>query len=479
MSSITGLFGIGGGGPTNNAKFQAQGFQNGEKPQNTTLNAAQGDTQKLQGADIQMPVNVGQANQAYDQNQNAVAQQQQLANALANQGGIGNQSSVFNQLQGVASGQGPNPAQAMLNQATGANTANQAALMAGQRGAGANAGLMARQAAQQGGANQQNAAGQAATMQANQSLGALNQMGGIAGQQVGQQMGAVQGLNTNAQNNQQILLNAINAQNQANIANQAQLNQANVAQQSNLNNFNLGMQENLNNSNVAMQSNINNANAGMSENQNNANAGMAQANANNQAKAQSGLLGGALGGLGGMAASLIPGGTVAAGVLGAGGTVAKYKGGEIKSPNPKIAAVSPSNRYEGAMAMPEHLLGIHEIYHGEKYSQGGEVNAMVSPGEIYLPKDKAKQVARGEDSPMEGEKIPGKAKVRGDSKKNDIVPKKLEEGGVVIPRSVLDSEDPEGNASKFVAKHLGKKKEGNDSDFKEALRRAIAGRKSK
>jgi hypothetical protein len=82
----------------------------------------------------------------------------------------------------------------MLSQATGANTANQAALMAGQRGSGANAGLMARQAAQQGAANQQNSAGQAATMQANQSLNALNSMGSLATSQANQQANATQGV---------------------------------------------------------------------------------------------------------------------------------------------------------------------------------------------------------------------------------------------------------------------------------------------
>lgn len=123
--------------------------------------------------------------------QNQLAQYQQFANALGAQNGIGNQSNVFNQLQGVANGQGPNPAQAMLQQATGQNVANQAALMAGQRGTSANPGLLARQAAQQGGALQQNAIGQGASLQANQSLNALNQLGGIAGQQVQQQGGAM------------------------------------------------------------------------------------------------------------------------------------------------------------------------------------------------------------------------------------------------------------------------------------------------
>lgn len=138
----------------------------------------------------------------------SIAEQQAFVNALAAQGGIQNQSNVYSQLQGVANGTGPNPAQAQLAQATSANVANQAALMAGQRGASSNVGLIARQAGQQGAATQQQAAGQAATLQANQSLGALGQLGGIAGQQVAEQGGALQGLSGTTLNNQGQVLGA-------------------------------------------------------------------------------------------------------------------------------------------------------------------------------------------------------------------------------------------------------------------------------
>lgn len=132
--------------------------------------------------------NIGGADLARD----AGVQQRGLNSDLGGAGGVqaqtgaigglrnvyAQQQGTADQLQNIANGQGPNPAQAMLNQATGQNVANQAALMAGQRGASANAGLIARQAAMQGAGIQQNAAGQGATMQANQSLGALGQLGG-------------------------------------------------------------------------------------------------------------------------------------------------------------------------------------------------------------------------------------------------------------------------------------------------------------
>lgn len=149
---------------------------------------------------------------AQAQAQAAMQQQQEFVNALQAQGGIANQSGVFNQLQGVANGTGPNPAAAALQQATSANVANQASLAAGQRGAASNVGLMSRQAANQGANIQQNAAGQAATLQAQQSLGALNQMGGIANQQVAQQQQGVGNLNQFAQNNQAALMNQGNFQ---------------------------------------------------------------------------------------------------------------------------------------------------------------------------------------------------------------------------------------------------------------------------
>lgn len=88
------------------------------------------------------------------------------------------------------------------------------------------------------------------------------------------------------------------------------------------------------------------------------------------------------------------------------------------------------------------------------FAKGGKVPAMVSPGEIYLKPKEAAKVAKGKESPMKGEKIPGKAAVKGNSLQNDTVPKTLEAGGVVIPRSVFDSKNPHKEASKFVAAAL-------------------------
>lgn len=158
----------------------------------------------------------------------ALGMQGQFANAVMGNQGLQNQASVFgqqqalaNQLQGMTTGAGPNPALAQLQQITGQNIAAQNALMAGQRGAGANVGLMARQAGMQGGAMQQQATGQAAIMQAQQQMAAINalqqqqgMMGGMTNNMVGQQMGAVGQYGQAAAQNQGALMGAAAQQNQ-------------------------------------------------------------------------------------------------------------------------------------------------------------------------------------------------------------------------------------------------------------------------
>lgn len=188
MGAIAGLLGLNGG--VNGTGAQA--------PQLTQANLT----------------NAAQIGSSYTGNQNALQQQQALLQAIQGQNGLGNQSQVYNQLQGVAAGTGPNPAQAMLNQATGQNVSNQAALMAGQRGAGANPALIARQAAQQGGNLQQQAVGQGATMQAQQALGAIGAAGNLANQQANNQLGATNANTAAQQGEQQALLSAQNSSNQ-------------------------------------------------------------------------------------------------------------------------------------------------------------------------------------------------------------------------------------------------------------------------
>ncbi len=91
-----------------------------------------------ESAHIDAPSSSQQAVQSYDQAQSGIAQQQAFLNALQ-PGGLQaaqSQQNLLSQLGDQSQGLGPNPAMAQLNQSTGQNVANQAALMAGQRGSG-------------------------------------------------------------------------------------------------------------------------------------------------------------------------------------------------------------------------------------------------------------------------------------------------------------------------------------------------------
>lgn len=109
-------------------------------------------------------------------------QQTNAANAVfgSAQSGLGNlAASLWEQVHG----QGPNLANQNLQNFTGQNVANQASLMAGQRGASSNPALIARLAAQQGAGIQQQAAGQAASNVLAQQLAAQQQLGNVYGTQ--------------------------------------------------------------------------------------------------------------------------------------------------------------------------------------------------------------------------------------------------------------------------------------------------------
>lgn len=417
-------------------------------------------------ADIQSPVTDANAQLVQDQRQSALQQQQAFVDAIrAQQAGAQAQAAALNNLgmldsqyRNIAAGVGPNPAANMLAQATGANTANQAALMASQRGSSANPALLARMAAQQGAANQQSAAGQAATMQANQSLAALGQLGNIYGMQAG--------IGTNQINQQQAAIGALNQNTLA--AEQNAYNQ--IAAQ--------------NAARVNMQSNMNNANAQI-----------ASGNAQGQRDMFGNLTGAA-----GAAVGKIP-------MKAHGGTIDNYaEGGNIvgnlmsttsfnkqQAPNPfanlfgflkptqpmmpmgdsagvSMAAAMGADPYDLAMMRQSGYAEGGSVKGGKilahltgktpMMAKGGEVEALVSPGEVYLDRKDVKKVVKGEEQPLEaGEKFPGKPKVPGDNIINDTLRRKLEVGGIVIPNSITELPPEERNkaAMQFIANELAKK----------------------
>ena len=349
--------------------------------------------------------------------------QQQLINALGQAGAVGQEGSniqqqqaLANQLGQIASGNGPNPALAQLAQTTGQNVQQQGALAAGQRGAGANVGLIARGAADAGVNAQQQAVGQAATLRAQQQLAgisALQQQQGLQQQTasgvVGQQQSGLQNLSS-----QQI--GATNAYNQAQLSQQQGINQT-----------------------IA-----------------------------DQGQQQAGLIGK-------LGTGVVNGASTAGVALAGGGSSQAAANTVPNTGNTAASYTSLPNVYGNSMQAYQSLAeggpvyansanqsaGLKANYKGKSrigsvlMASGGKVPALVSPGEIYLSPEKAKKVAEGKASPSIGERIKGKAKVAGNSYANDTVKKTLTAGGVVVPRS---HSGDSAKAKKFVEAIASKKK---------------------
>ena len=297
-----------------------------------------------------------------------ILQQQQFLSALGGQNWMGKQADVFGQQQGLlgqygnvygqqqgilgqqqalagqlgqqAAGGGPNPAMAQLALTTGQNMQGQAALMASQRGGSRNPAMLSRQAAQQGAGIQQQAAGQAAVMSAQQQLAAQ--------QALMQQQQAMGGMTNNMGN----ITGAMGQQ---------QMNMSNVAGQ------NVGLQANAQNALGQLTNQRYGAQLGdyrqtqgqrvaLLQNMNNVNAATQMQNAQNAA----GILGGVLN-AGGSAAGMNQGGV-------AGG----------RSPLCDYAKMSSGGRVGGA---PPKAMG--------DSPQNDTVPAMLSPGEIVIPRTKA------------------------------------------------------------------------------------------
>lgn len=399
MGSIGGMLGIGGGAG-------GSGFAT---PQQAT---------------IQSPTTDEQAKQQYAQAQAGLANQNAFLQATQPGGlqALQSQQQLLAQLGDQAQGNGPNPALAQLNQTTGQNVANQAALMASQRGSNANTGMMARQAAMQSANQQQNAVGQAATLKAQQQLAAQQALAQQQAQMAGQQAGATNAYAQSAQNEQNNILNAIGAQN---------------------------------NARVGMQSNVNNANAGL---------------AGQRMGQQGQIVGNLMGGVGSALGMFAEGGEVpqkdsrlhaffsnpgaytspvAAAPIDIGSVNIPEAPAMFKQPAPQaqpkeINTVTPAaSNLMDANRMPQNTM---------MAAEGGKVPALLSPGERYLSPEKVEKVAQGADPIKEGKLVPGKPKVGGakNSYKNDTVKAELEEGGIVLPRSVTESKHPHWAAMKFV-----------------------------
>lgn len=470
-----------GGGTVNNAVGGNNGFLGG-------IGDALGLNDQFQAgsAEITPGTNTSQLNSAYTGAQEGLGNQGFVTTSLIPQvpSAVQNQNTVAQSELNMLNGTGPNPALNQLHQTTAQNVAQTTAEQAGQRGAAANVGLIARQAAQQGAATQQQAAGQAATLNSQQQIAAQNNLANLSNNQISQTGQAVTNQNNANQNEQQILQ---------------------------------GANTSTNNAAVGMQSNINNANAQTAA----ANQNQAGDIFGALTSATSAAFGFAHGGevdhlkLAEMnahsmnhAKKFADGGVASAPNL---GTITPIgSGGGGSGPNIQSTSALPANEEDfsqdvqdlgaavkkhnssnslptdnsgpiapgtqmaggsdagelgeimkaahGGMMMQKICAGPHKSHVANYLASGGPVKAMVSAGEVYLSPERVKKVIHEGANPLKiGEKIKGKAKVKGDSLKNDTIPKTLEEGGVVIPRHITNKMSPE-KAELFVHRAIARKK---------------------
>lgn len=356
-------------------------------------------------------------------------------NALAGYGqtqtNLGNEQALSNQLGQQALGQGPNPAQAALAQNTETNVANQAALMAGQRGDSSNAGLIAREAAQQGAGTQQQAVGQAGTLQAQQQIAAQQNQAALQGQ-MGSQI-------TNEQNANSSLFGA-------------------GAGANNTQNANLI-------SDYGMEQGINSTTA------------------QNNAAATQKTMGGVLNGASSVMSMLAEGGEVAPPTGAVTGTNAGMQADSaVKVPlismdttkgidwtAPHYAEGGPVSQAGQFLNPTQEASGVGQSAplviqqptpastddSSDKKSSGagaGALLALLNKGGV------AKKPVSGEVMAAKGLSVPGKAKVPGkDTLKNDTVPAMLSPGEIVLPLHVTSAPDAPQRAMAFVQAIQAKK----------------------
>ena len=471
---------------------------------------------------IQSGTNQQQLSTAYQGAQGAIGQQQGLANTFVPQAGqaVAQQNQLAGAYTNMMNGQGPNPAVAQLNQATGQNVTNQAALMAGQRGAGANVGLMAREQAQQGAATQQASVGQAATLQAQQSIAAQQNLAALSAQQAGQATGSTTALNQAQQNEQNILQGANTAYNNATVSQQsiqAQIAQANAQMNANIGGALFGAP-----SSVLAAFGASGGKVEELPKQMLAVGGQIQANPLTAVIQQPQPMQNVSSGYAQVApigpaptvGNISPQSSVAnpfsQTVQNIGQNIKKFRnkqadraedqaekdideaeatpdreadGGEIdggynqvsdsSSSSPDIENINQKKAAQGgggALKAVASMLNsggnihpAHDPMYFHKYFSGGategrDVPALVSPKEVYLSPEKVHKVVHEGADPMKiGYQFPGEDKVKGkNSKKNDFIKTTLKEGGIIVPISVTQHKRAPEKSREFVLKHMRK-----------------------
>lgn len=391
------------------------------------------------------PVNTFKATSPVQAGTTAQGNTQAAGGAGPASGTIDRQNMLSDQLTQAANGQGPSPAQEMLKQATSANINTAAGQAASARGV--NPALAMRTAVDSASQANQGAAGQAATLKANEQIAARQQLGTNLSATGSTQLGQ-----------QQTGANVLSTAGGLDLGAQS-LDQRTQAQNASLD---LGTQQ--------LGAGIAGQNAGTA-------AGIAGGVMNGVGAAFSLAEGGEVPSdpvhaylhqlhqpvqsfdLGGEAfnpeaqegtpdtgAALSVAATPAAGPAAPGVAAHQQASKDFHSVTDAIAASG-----KAGMAAGDRLEGMHLAGTGSIYAHGGKVPARVSPGEVVVPpkaahspKKAAQLVAHGKN------KVPGSAAVPGDSPANDTVHARLAPGSVVIPRSITQGPNAAQNAASFV-----------------------------
>lgn len=341
---------------------------------------------------------------------------------------ISGQGTLASQLLAQSQGQGPNIANLQLQQATNQNNQNAAAALGSQRGM--NPALAQRVIAQQQATNNQNAAGQSGVLRAQQQLAAQQGLNSVYGAQAGE-----------AQANNNMLTQAQTAANSSN----AQTAQNNSNQAGNLAGGILGgassflaeggqvepPEKHLERLLISIGSKIRPKHfddGGSVQAYGGADPADQVVDASNAASAASPIQGSptAMGYASGIA------GALGSALSNPGSAPAQAPASPAFAGTPTSPPPMASNQFSNVGGVPlTQLMRAH----------GGPVPVIVSPGERIIPPHMVEAVTKGKKKASEvAPKIPGKAKVKGDSEENDNIPLKVSEGSVVIKRTKADND---------------------------------------
>jgi len=377
-----------------------------------------------------------------------------------------NQGNLAQQLLAQSQGSGPNVANLQLQQATNQNNQQGAAAVASQRGM--NPALAARVIANQTATNNQNAAGQSGVLRAQQQLAAQNSLANVYGQQAGESLSNI-GQLTQAQtsaNSSNAAAAAQNAQTNANLTGgllggaAAMIAQGGEVEspEKHLQRLLISIGAKIHPMKLASGGNIPHYDLGTDyASEDSASMPLsAGVDPSHQDLSAADAIAGSKNAIVQQGPAVDP----------MNAAVADQNQAQAASPTaPKATGPSLGQKFasgfgagqksmgtSGYGAQPSPIFGNTPAYNFSTQpaaqsfnplmrAQGGLVDAMISPGERVIPPHLVEAVRSGKKKASEvAPKVPGKAKVKGDSEENDIVPAKLAEGSVVVKRTKANND---------------------------------------